>query len=69
MGKFFGVHVRMGVYDLGGNGPRTGPFEAILAGRGGAFLGSFLGSFSGSFLDSFLESLDSMSSSLSFGTK
>ena len=54
MGKFFSVHVRLGVYDLGGNGPRTGRLGTILAYSGGAFFGSFLGSFLGSFFGSFL---------------
>ena len=51
MGRFFSVHVRLGVYDLGGNGPRTAGLGAILGrlGRsGGTLFGSFLGSFLGS---------------------
>ena len=28
--NLFGVHVRMGVYDLGGNGPRLAELGAIL---------------------------------------
>ena len=53
MGKFFSVHVRLGVYDLGDNGPRTGRLEAILAGRGGLFSGHFWGHFWGPFLAPF----------------
>ena len=41
------------MYDLGGNGPRTGPLEAILAVRGGAFWGHFWGHFRDPFLAPF----------------
>ena len=47
--------MRLGVYDLGGNGPRTAGLGAILGVVGGAFLGSFFGHFWVHFLDHFLE--------------
>ena len=49
----FGVHVRLGVYDLGGNGPRTGRLGAILAAPEGPFSGHFWGHFWGPFLAPF----------------
>ena len=52
--NLFSVHVRMGVYDLGGNGPRTGRLGTSLGRAGGSFFGSFLGHFWDPFFGSFL---------------